>query len=111
MANKKIKRNYSSKKKYSASERKSYKKGFFAGLFARKKKNDAKQPKNKHGKTLSDYPNWGKHNVLFDDADYKRFYYGALDMGFEHEKARDIALSIYSKEYNDRKLKEHYGIK
>ena len=97
------------RKTYSASERKSYRKGFLAGLFASRK--NEKVPRNKYGKSLNDYPNWAKHNVLFDDESYRSFYHGAQEMGFEHEKARDIALGIYSKECKDKKLKEHYDIK
>ena len=97
-------------KKYSAAEKKSYKRGFFAGTFAAKKKNISSKPKNKYGKTLDDYPNWAKHNVLFEDNSYRSFLHGAYEMGYEGEKARDIALHLYSKECGDKKLKEHYEI-
>ena len=99
------------KKQYSAAEKKSYKRGFFAGLFTTKKKKYIDKPRNKYGKTLDDYPNWAKHNVLFDDNSYRRFLRGAYEMGYEDEKARDIALHLYSKECGDKKLKEHYEIK
>ena len=100
-----------SSKVYSSAEKRSFKKGFLSGLLAGKRKNIINKPKNKHGKTLDDYPNWAKHNVLFEDNSYRRFLRGAYEMGYEDEKARDIALHLYSKECGDKKLKEHYGIK
>ena len=111
MANKKIyKRRRKSRKNYSISERKSYRNGFFAGLFASKKNNRFLRKKSGN-RTVNDIPKNYRHNVLFSDERYKNIYgHYSRELGFEHEKARDYALQMYRKEYGDSVLKKHYNI-
>ena len=75
--NKKKSNSYRGKKTYSAAEKKSYKRGFFAGLFsAKKKKSSSKYNKSKskkHTRTLmEDIKYYRAHNlgVLYRDGKY-----------------------------------------
>ena len=107
---KNYKRSRTSSKNYSVSERKSYRKGFFAGLYVRKKNNRASNKQN-GTRTVNDIPKNYQHNVLFSDERYKNLYgHYSREFGFEHEKARDYALHMYRKEYGDSVLKKHYKI-
>lgn len=73
-------------------------------------KNNRKSSRNASN-PLDKYPNWAKHNVLIgDDGAYTGFYRSMRELGYEHEKARDLSLDYYGKEFNDIGLKEHYGI-
>ncbi len=109
----KIKTKNNKKKSFSSAEKKSFKRGFLAGLFSVKERKTSKQlkPKSVKRRTLSDIPNHYQHNVLFDNDTYKGIYYHYLrEMGLEHEKARDYALTFYKKEYGDKILRKHYNL-
>ena len=105
--------NKSKKRNYSTAEKQSYKRGFLAGLFSAKKKksSNSKNFTVVKKRTLADIPNHYQHNVLFDNDTYRGIYHHYVrEMGFEHEKARDYALTMYKKEYGDKILRKHYDL-
>ena len=101
------------KKSYSSAERKSYKRGFFAGLFAsKKKKKVVKKPAVKRKQSPSVW-----HNQHFDDPLYKAAYRYAK---YCQSKCRDIpgaeisddealknARSHYNQALKDKKYRDH----
>ncbi len=106
---KNYKRRKSSIKKYSSSERKSYRNGFLAGLFARKKKRNSSK-KTSDFRTVNKIPLNYQHNVLFSDERYRDMYKSYIDNGFEVGEAYKLAIPKYKKKYGDSVLKEHYNI-
>ena len=102
------------KRSYSSAEKQSYKRGFLAGLFSGKKKKSSNRKNYTVVKkrTLADIPNHFQHNVLFDNDRYKSIYYQYKnEFGFNHETARDYALTMFKKEYGDSILRKHYNLK
>ena len=97
------------KKKYSAAEKKSYRKGFLAGLISAKTSKTKKRiyiPKNA---TKSQ-----RHNILMrDDADYLIAHRAALRSAshLEDENQRKSAVEKYRNSYyKDIKNKTTYGV-
>ena len=97
------------KNAYNSSEKKAYKRGFFAGLFASRKKRTNKKiviPKNS---TKSQ-----RHNILMrDDADYLIAHRAAMRSAshLEDENQRKSAVEKYRNAYyKDIKNKTTYGI-
>ena len=96
-------------KKYSQSERKSYKKGFLAGLFASKNKNNSRK-KVKIPKNATESQ---RHNILMrDDPDYLVAFRAArrsasgLDNSSEYEKNLKLFRHKY---YSETKNRTEYG--
>ena len=102
----------SGSKRYSASERQSWKRGFFAGLFLskKKKKKTTKSPY----RTVSDIPYNYQHNVLFSDERYADLFRSLWRSGRYKQASKehiDATLREYKKRYGDKVLREHYHIK
>ena len=108
-----------SKRSYSTAEKKSWKRGFFAGLFSSKgtsqniKKVSSVKQKNSKYKKVSDIPFGYQHNVLFADENYSSLFRSLAnrrDYAFGSDEHIKETLSIYKRSFGDKKLKEHYGI-
>lgn len=104
--NKKKSNSYRGKKTYSAAEKKSYKRGFFAGLFsAKKKKSSSKYNKSKskkHTRTLmEDIKYYRAHNlgVLYRDGKY----YDTNFIDKPHELEKSFVKELHSEYDVDNK--------
>ncbi len=95
------------KKSYSSAERKSYKRGFFAGLFASKK------PKltamEKFERDPKKYRDW--HNQYFDNnALYRAAYFSASNEGrklrFSDDQVLMLARDNYFKARKDKNFRD-----
>lgn len=97
------------KKKYSAAEKKSYHKGFLAGLFSAKGSKTKKKIYIPKSATKSQ-----RHNILMrDDADYLIAHRAALRSAaeIEDETQRKSAVEKYRNSYyKDIKNKTPYGV-
>ncbi len=109
----------SKKRSYSIAEKKSWKRGFLAGLFSSKrttkntKKVSSVKQKNSKYKKVSDIPFDYQHNVLFADENYSSLFRSLAnhrDYAFGSDEHIKETLSIYKRSFGDKKIKDHYGI-
>ena len=62
-------------------------------------------------RSIADIPIHYQHNVLFSDDRYANMYRRSrMELGMDHDDARDYSLYMYKKEFGDKVLREHYDL-